>query len=444
MPLLRVPNHFIPAMTRPFPTLHTYAVVALALAGSSPLLGQSDEAKPTTVAALVREIVASNPELKYYEAEIAAAKGEQRSAATLANPELSATVGQKRVRSGPLSSDGTAWSVSVQQTFEWSGRIGLRKAIANQQVKLAELGLAQFRAALGNRAQVLAFQLAAAQEKAAAAREVAERFEALREVLVQRDTAGLTPVLETRIIEATALTVQRKATDAEVGVQAALLELNQLRGQPWEQALHVAAPAFEFANPPELGALLAATQANNFELKMRQVELEQQGFKVSLARNERMPGVTVGPYLSQEKAGDRETQFGIGVSMPLPLWNRNTGRVASEEARREQAATSLLVTQRALERQVAEKALTFRAKLAEIAKWRPDSVQQFKEAAALADRHYRLGAVPISTYVELQKQYLEAVEALLDTRREALEAGQELQRLTGLDFGAVRTPEAKQ
>ena len=51
-------------------------------------------------------------------------------------------------------------------------------------------------------------------------------------------------------------------------------------------------------------------------------------------------------------------------------------------------------------------------------------------AAELADRHYRLGAVPIATYVELQKQYLEAVEALLDTKREALEAGQEIQRVT--------------
>ena len=66
-------------------------------------------------------------------------------------------------------------------------------------------------------------------------------------------------------------------------------------------------------------------------------------------------------------------------------------------------------------------------------------MQQFKEAAALADRHYRLGAVPIATYVELQKQYLEAVEALLDTRREALEAGQQVQVLTGIEFNAGET-----
>ena len=50
----------------------------------------------------------------------------------------------------------------------------------------------------------------------------------------------------------------------------------------------------------------------------------------------------------------------------------------------------------------------------------------------MADRHYRLGAVPISTYVELQKQYLEAVEGLLDTKAEALAAASVIETLTGL------------
>jgi cobalt-zinc-cadmium efflux system outer membrane protein len=39
--------------------------------------------------------------------------------------------------------------------------------------------------------------------------------------------------------------------------------------------------------------------------------------------------------------------------------------------------------------------------------------------------------------VELQNSYLDAVEALLDTQREALEAGLKLQQLTGLNFNPV-------
>src|SRR5216110_1120159 len=421
------------------------AVVATGIGGAIQLSHAAESPPADTNApsialdALVADVLEHNPELNFYGAEITAAKGERRTAAAWANPEIATTIGQKQVRSGGLSDEGVAWAVSVQQTFEWPGRIPLRKAIANHQMQLAELGFAQFKASLAARARTLAYNLFAAQEKAAAAKEVADRFQQLREVLVQRDPAGLTPQLETRIIEATELTLQRKATEAQLASQAALLELNQLRGQPWTRAMKVESVRLAFVAAPDSEILLAAAQTNNFELQMRRVELEQQGFKVSLARKDGYPSLTVGPYFSQERASDRQQQIGVGISLPLPLWNRNKGNVETTEARRAQAETVLYVAQRDLDRRIVEKALTYQTKLTEMDKWRPESVDEFRKAAELADRHYRLGAVPIATYVELQKQYLEAVNALLDTKREALEAGQELQRLTGLDFNAVQT-----
>jgi cobalt-zinc-cadmium efflux system outer membrane protein len=407
---------------------------ALAAGALSPTLSHN-----ATIDALVAEVLASNPELSFYRAEIAAAKGERRGAAAWANPELSGQAGRKQVRGGGLSDEGTAWAVSVQQTFEWPGRVPLRKAIANHQVQLAELGLAQFTAALAARTRALAWDLFTAQEKAAAAKEVAERFQELREVLVQRDPAGLTPLLETRIIEATELTLKRKSSEAESTTYAASLELNQLRGKAWTDAVRIEPARLGFTTPPDTESLLAATRTNSFELRMRQAELEQQGFKVSLARKEGYPSFTVGPYFAQEHAGEREQQIGIALSLPLPLWNRNQGGIESAEARRKQAETSLLVTQRNIERQVVESAQVYETKRREMSRWRSDSVEEFRKAAELADRHYRLGAVPIATYVELQKQYLEAVEALLATKREALEAAQRLEHLTGLSLSLVTT-----
>lgn len=398
----------------------------------------STSAVPLALEALVADVTEHNPELNFFRAEVAAAKGERRTAATWANPEASGTLGQKSVRGGGgLSQEGVAWSVSVQQTIDWPGRIPLRKAIANRQVYLAELGLAQFKTALAARTRTLAYSLFAAQEKAAAAQEVAERFQQLREVLVQRDPAGLTPLLETRIIEATELILKRKSSEAALETQAATLELNQLRGGPWSQPLQIPSTRLAFIAAPELDALLMAAHTNNFEIQMRRVELEQQGFKVSLAQKEKYPAFTVGPFFSQERAGDREQQVGIGVSIPIPLWNKSKGSVETATARQKQAETSLLVTQREIERRIVEKTLAYQTKLGEMAKWRPESIEEFRKAAELADRHYRLGAVPIATYVELQKQYLEAVEALLETKREALEVGQEIQRLTGVNFNAV-------
>ena len=42
----------------------------------------------TTIDALVTQALAENPELKFYEAEIAAAKGEKRTAGAWQNPEI--------------------------------------------------------------------------------------------------------------------------------------------------------------------------------------------------------------------------------------------------------------------------------------------------------------------------------------------------------------------
>jgi cobalt-zinc-cadmium efflux system outer membrane protein len=367
--------------------LRLVALVTTGISGAVPFSNAEDSPVKNTNApsimpdALVADVLEHNPELNFYRAEIVAAKGERRTAATWANPELAGTVGDKRVTDGSFVGEGVAWSVSVRQPFEWPGRIPLRKAIANHQVKLAELGFDQFKAALAARARTLDYTLFAAQEKAAAAQEVADRFQALREVLVQRDPAGLTPQLETRIIEATELTLKRKASEAALATQAAILELNQLRGVPWTNALKIQPTHLVFSSALEMDALLRAGRTNNFELQMRQAELEQQGFRVSLARNEGKPAVTVGPYFLQERAGDREQQVGVSISMPLPLWNRNKGSVQTAEARQQQAETSLYVTQRNIERRIVEEALTYQTKLAEMAKWRPESVEEFRKAA---------------------------------------------------------------
>jgi cobalt-zinc-cadmium efflux system outer membrane protein len=424
-------------------------LLVVAASGSGAAEKDAPPSPPTnallTLDVLVAEALERNPELKFYEAEMAAARAGRKSAGLLANPELSGGVGQKRVTGGGLSAEGIAWSVSVVQPFEWPGRIGLRKAIANHDIELAQLGYERFKIALAGRVRTLAYGLFAAQEKSVAATEVAERFKALREVLVQRDPAGLTPLLETRVIEATELNAQRKASEAALATQSALLELNQLRGVAPDTRLSVSQTQLAFRPPEDKGALLALARTNNFELKVRAVELAQQGFRVDLARNERYPTISVGPTISEENAGsDRERIIGVGISLPLPLWNRNKGNIEAAAARQMQAEVSLNVTEREIQRKVVEAALTYETKLREMAKWRPDSVQHFREAAEVADRHYRLGAVPIATYVELQKQYLDAVEGLLDTKKETLEAAAQLELLTGIPLPLLRTTTEEQ
>ena len=174
---------------------------------------------------LAAEIPASHPELQFYREELTAARAGGRAATARPAPELAVELGRKRVEGfGGLAAEGTAWSVSLSQTFEWPGRLALRKSLANADVALAELGVTHFETALRARLRTLAYSLQAAQLQADAVREVADRYAALKEVFLARDPAGLTPQLETRVIEAQELALQRRATTAALEVQAARVD----------------------------------------------------------------------------------------------------------------------------------------------------------------------------------------------------------------------------
>jgi cobalt-zinc-cadmium efflux system outer membrane protein len=409
--------------------------ISVLITGVAPVRAENSSVAriQTTPAALVRQALANNPELKFYAAEIAAAKGTLKTAGTIRNPELNTEAGYKNTRdnSGGPSGQGATWSVSVNQTFEYPGRIALRKAIAKGDVNLAELHLQQFRLTLAARVRTLAYSISIAEERSMAAREVADRFQGLSDVLAQRPAAGVTPLLETRIIDANMLNFRRQEREAVLAAKTAAAELNQLCGRPAHATLQVSAGELNLLQK-SLQTLVDAARANAFDIRIRQRELAQQGFKVALAKNERFPAVAVGPYYSQENAADKEQRAGIGISLPLPLWDRNVGNIETSKAREQLAQASLLTTEREVARRVTQSAATFEAKREEIAKWQVATVAKFREAAELADRNYRLGAVALPVYVESQKQYLEIAGALQEMKKDALQAAQELEILTGL------------
>ena len=384
-----------------------------------------------TVESLVNRALAENPELQFYEAEIAAAKAGRRLAGRLGNPELDFEIGRKTSRGDEARGDGVAYAVSIVQPIEWPGRVGLRKAIANGDVQLAQLGLERFRYRLASEIRQLAFRLSTAQEKAAVANTVASRFDAVKEVLVQREVGGITPRLEMKAIDAATISLEKESLEAAIDVQKILLELNQLMGRSAVNPLIVKRVEYNFPEPLPLPTLMVLTLTNNYTMHVRRAELEQQGFRVSLAKNERYPTIRVGPYVSREEAIDIEREAGIGFSLELPIFRNGKAEISRQEAREAQAQAMMETTARELEAEVATASLVYSNSHRQLQRWQGDRIEALSEAAELADRHYRLGAVPVSTYIELQRSYLEALEAINEVKADALEAALEIEELTG-------------
>jgi len=390
----------------------------------------------TSLDALVAESLARNPELNVYSAEIAAAKGERRTAGEWQNPEASTETGAKTVKDyhGNTLGDGLLAGLSISQTFEYPGRVSLRKAIANHQIALAEVGLEGFRTALASRVRAAAFHGALGQAKADAANEIAKRFDDLAAVLSQRPAAGVAQEADVRIIQASAIPLRRRPIEAQREVQSAIHELNQLRGARIDSPIDLPDVDLTLRPLPSIATLLFTAHDRNYDIRTRVLELEQQGYKVRLALNERWPAVRVGPFAHTERADAIDYMLGVGVSLPLPLWNKNAGKIESEKARAAKAEAALTTLIRDVERKVADAEFIYRSRREEADQLQTSILPQLREAAEAGDRNYREGAVPLATYTELQKQYLDSIDAFTAAQAAAIDARQQLEQLTATRF----------
>jgi cobalt-zinc-cadmium efflux system outer membrane protein len=395
--------------------------------------------QPVDVATLVREAVATNPERQAYVAALAAERETASVAASHPDPVLSFEVGRKRLRdaSGAFLDEGQVWSASLSQTFEWPERIRLRRAIADRQVEAAKLGLGRFEQAIEAKATVLAYRLSRAQVRAQASEEVAERYAGLRKALVGRDPSGPAPIIELRSVEAAEVVARRRAEEARLALQQALLEMNQLRGAPSLAPLVVKAPSLSLREAPKLEELLLAAPQGNFGYRMRVLESEQVSLQSDLTRYDSVPGFTAGPYVSQDRVGGRETIVGLRFDIPVPVTSRSASVERAGLERRRQAKASLDAAWRDLERDLGQTWLAYASKLAQLRMHQDDPAVRFAEAARQAEAHFRAGALSLQLFMDAQAGYLEAVDSALLLQEQAVEAGFRLRELSGTPFSPV-------
>ena len=407
-------------------SLSTLMLLATLTVGTSSILTARETA--VTSSDLVAEALQKNPEIRFYEAEIAAARGGRQTAGQLANPELSTEIGGMSLAQ---QKDGLVWRAQILQVFDFPGRMSLRKAIADRDITLAELGLQQFRSQLSNEVRSRAGDVLLLRRREDAARSVRERLSSLIEVLVQRDTGSVSALLERRILEATLLNSDRVLTDAAKLSREATATLAVLCGRGPDEPIKLSGVSTSFPSVPHLESLKQQAARSNFDLQQKRLQVAKQGLKIDLSKSDRWGDITFGPYMAGQHAGGTQIEGGFVVSIPLPLWNKNKGNVAAEEARTQQAEALLMATLRDLERDLAVERAAYLAELDALSRWRPESEAQFAEAAAEADRHYRLGAVPATTYVEMQRGYLDAMNSLIESRRNAWKHRMAIERLTG-------------
>ncbi len=373
-------------------------------------------------------------------------KGERTQAGLWKNPEVSAQYGERRIknREGALQNQGFTREISITQTFEFPGKGSLRKAIANQNIEIAELGLEQFKRVLQGRVKSLAIEYGVNSANAESADEIAERSGGLIKLLHERPYAGTPQLLELRAIEGSLIELKKSAKEFIQARDEASANLHLLLGLPSNQPLKIEVP-LEAPHLPlsDSTSLILTALSHNTSLLIRTRELEKAVKEVTSARWEVAPDFKVGPFFSQDRAGDVEQNFGATLSVTLPLWDWNQGNIASAQARRTQADSLLLEARRQVEGEVLRRKRSYDLHQKLLQEISSSSIQQLRDASDLADRQYRTGGIGIQLFLEMQRQYLSSMKIQGETLSEVWKNWLDLDLLTGGELSASSSKETK-
>jgi cobalt-zinc-cadmium efflux system outer membrane protein len=268
----------------------------------------------------------------------------------------------------------------------------------------AELDVDQATAELEIRRRFVA--LLAAQERAAALTSALEDTRAVRAIVAGRQSAGAKSPYElerTDLALAAAASKRDTAVTEAAAASGALAQAVGIAG--WQPraagpfvAGELAAPALAPSHP-ELAAGVAAQAAARSEQ--------------ALAHAEAVPT----PSLQLQTFGTTDPQgiaLTVGVSIPLPVFDRNQGAVARARAQQRAAELAHAATASQLAADLSRAREIERSRRAAVAQFEADAIARLPRVRAMAEASYRAGQ---GTIVEL----LDALDAITEARLHATE-----------------------
>ena len=157
------------------------------------------------------------------------------------------------------------------------------------------------------------------------------------------------------------------------------------------------------------------------KFRMIKLRLLKKRHELSLARSKRLGDITVRVFQERDEFNNRsDTVSGIGVSIPLPIWNTRRHSVKSAKAYLNRSRYSAKFVERNLRSDLASRARHLKHLILQIEHYRTTVLEPAKRVFYLSKRRFRIGDTgililvdTINTYFEATNQYLTLVEAAL-------------------------------
>ncbi|MBC3413058.1 TolC family protein [Pseudomonas sp. SWRI51] len=391
------------------------ALLCLLLAGPA-------GAETLSLAQALDAAYAQNPELAAVGREIGIAEGERRQAGLLPNPELSWEVEDTRRSTSTTT-------VMLSQALELGGKRGARVELAQAGQSIAQLQLERQRNAL--RAEVIQAYHGAL--RAQTALELAQQSQALTERGV-RVAEGRVKAGQSSPVEATRAQVQLAQAQAAVrraqsGRSVAWQALARLTGNTESRFEQLDAASLSPGPAPRVEQLLARVE-QSADWRLAAAQIEQGDASLGSARAQRIPNLTVSVG-SQYSREDRERVNVVGLSMPLPLFDRNQGNVLAAARRADQARDLYTAVSLRLHSETRSAAEQWASAMQDVQAYDRTILPSAQQAVDTATRGFEMGKFAFLDVLDAQRTLIEARGLYLDALAQASDARAQVERIYG-------------
>lgn len=400
------------------------------------------DASGLTVERLVEIGLRKRADLLAARQRLATAEGRLIQAGLRPNPTLDGEYGSPRFLAGEAGSD---LSVGVSQTFELGGKRDRRRAVAR-------LELAQVRAEVLTVERSFAAEIRTSYARAVAAGRQLDQLESLitaNEELVRvtkaRLTEGDVAPFDLNLVQLETDRLRAQVVRSRAELEGEMIILRALVGFEMTEPLQIAPLA---ARPPRLD--LSLTEATEIALRERadlqaaRLGEELGTARIRLAESQATPNVAASVRYSRNKgivdlpersgggvAVDADNELTFGVSVDIPIFNRNQGEIAAATSERVQIVRQREFLEATVRRDVALAYLRYRAAAEGLVLYSTQIVPRAEASLRTLRAAYNLGEFSVFEIVNEQRRLIESETGLNDALRDYYAALAELERALG-------------
>lgn len=378
---------------------------------------------PATLVALESIALGRHPTIVRAQQQVAAARGQFQQAGLPPNPLL-------QYQSEEIGNEGGTGlhSITVSQQYITANKLGLAQQVQTHQVarlsaalRLAELRvltelrvafaqtlIAQRRAELANQIVTLSEQSVRSAEQLLQAQEISKI--ALLQAQVEAEQARISADNAATLLEANRRTLAAAAAMERLPSADLRGELEDgLQPRPWEATLETLA-----TTSPELMAVGS--------------QLDRARWALQLACAQVTPNVTAQVGIGVDSVSD-DTFAVLGVSVPLPVRNRNQGNIRTARANVAAASAAIEQTALDLEGRLAQAAGRYEAARVRYERLRDNVLPGAEETFELSKTAFEAGESNYLTLLTAQRTLVNTRLRILDALGEARQAAAQIDGL---------------